>query len=72
MSIHAVLFERFKVHPKTTDDKINRFRAGKKIFFVQAKRSIFFAETYTRYVAQVMQQINTAGAEKSPFRMETN
>ena len=48
------------------------FRIGKRLFFVPARRSRDCAEAYIMYAAQAIPQIDTAGAEKSPFRTETN
>ncbi len=59
-------------HPETPDAETFGFRIGKWLFFVLARRSRCFAETYIVYVAQAIPQFNTARAEKSPFRTETN
>jgi hypothetical protein len=59
-------------YPETPDVEIIGFLIGKEGFFVLARRSRDCAEAYFTYVAQAIPQIDTARAEKSPFRMETD
>ena len=47
------------------------FQSGNEEFFVLARKAKGCAETYNWYVAQASLKIDTAGAEKNRFRMET-
>src|SRR5512137_1079607 len=58
-------------HPETPDAETIGFLTGKRLFFVLARRSRDCAEAYIMYVAQAIPKIDTARAEKSPFRTET-
>ena len=51
---------------------IRSFRFGKEAFFVLARKSRGCAEAYSQYVAQGTPKVDTARAEKDPFRMETD
>ena len=48
-----------------------RFLFGKEAFFVLARKSRGCAEAYIGYAAQGTSKIDTARAEKDPFRAKT-